>query len=101
MAIYVNGIRRDGAGNGRRPTAYDFSDASSGVITETVDGDISTEYAITRDSSGRINSFTAPDGHVTEIDWGGAPIAMRIEVVTAYPAVEESGVLYIKVESST
>lgn len=101
MAIYVNGIRRDGAGRGKRPTAYDFSEIDSGVITETVDGDISTEYAITRDSSGRVNSFTAPDGHVTEIDWGDAPISMRIEVVTEYPAAEESGVLYIKVESGT
>lgn len=70
MAIYVNGIRRDGAGNRKRPIQFDFSQiASSDVFTETVESGDEAQYTVLRDSANKIISVISPDGHEIGIDW--------------------------------
>lgn len=74
MAIYVNGIRRDGAGNdGKRPIEFDFSSIEQNTFTEKIDGDILLTYTVTRDASDEIISIADPNQDVTQIAWPAYP----------------------------
>ena len=53
----------------RRPTAIDFSTWNSGLVTETLDGNVTNSFAVEFDANGQPIKFTTSDGHETVVSW--------------------------------
>lgn len=53
----------------RKTTALDFSNWANGSFSETVDGNITEQYAVTFDTLGRPAAITDGAGHVCAITW--------------------------------
>lgn len=53
----------------RRPTAIDFSAWNSGLVTETLDGNVTNSFAVEFDANGQPIKFTTSDGHETVVSW--------------------------------
>ena len=93
----------------RKTTNIDFTDWSTGSFSETVDGNIENEFAVTFDLQGRPIRIVDADNHACDIDWDAAGGVVNVThwfgTQAQYDALVSSGqidanTLYFVEESS-